>query len=271
MNFLLGPLAVIGGMGALFGVALGFAQKVLYVEGNPLADEILEELPGANCGGCGFAGCGAYAEAVAEGNAPPTACSVGGKAVAEKIAEKLGVDASTMVKKVAFVKCGGACDKSSSRYDYSGIFDCTAAAMLAGGGSKDCQYGCVGLGTCARVCNFDAIRFVNDLAIIDPDKCVACGACVKACPKALIELAPYTSGTKVLCNSNDKGKDVKEKCSVGCIGCMLCKKNCEYDAITVENSLAKIDFDKCTNCGVCVTKCPTEAIRFSLRRKDIDE
>ncbi len=264
---IIGPLAVIGGLGLLFGLALGVADKFLAVEVDPKIDALKDAVPGANCGGCGFAGCGAFAEAVFSGDAKTSGCPVGGQSVADKLAEIMGVEAGALAKKVAHVKCGGSCDKAKIRYDYAGLKDCVAATMLAGGSNRDCNFGCLGLGTCQDVCPFDAINVVNGLAFVDPDKCTACGMCIDACPKALIDLANYESLVTVNCNSTEKGKEVKEKCEVGCIACRLCVKACQYDAIVFENNLAKVDYDKCTNCGDCVLKCPTNTISFSGRRK----
>ncbi|PKM95920.1 MAG: ferredoxin [Firmicutes bacterium HGW-Firmicutes-1] len=252
--------AALGGLALLFGVGLGFAAIKFAVEVDPLVPVVRELLPGANCGGCGFAGCDAFANALVSGAARPNGCPVNNSDNASKIAIALGQVAVVGEKTSAFVKCNGTCDLASEKYEYYGIKDCQAATYLQGTGSKGCEYGCLGLGSCFNVCMFDAITIENGIAIIDEDKCVSCGLCVNACPKNIIEIVKVSGHTRVKCNSKDKGKEVKANCSVGCIGCGICVKQCESDAIHVNDSLAKIDYDKCINCGKCVAKCPTKAI-----------
>lgn len=250
---------VVGGTGLIIGLLLGFAGKAFYVEVNEKEIEVREALPGNNCGGCGYAGCDALAKAIANGEAEANACPVGGAAVAEVIA---GIMGSTVdvTKNVAFVKCSGDCEKAKDRFNYNGTEDCNQAALSTGGGQKACTYGCLGFGSCVKACEFDAIHVENGIAKVDIEKCVACGKCIKACPKHLIELVPYEQKQKVACNSNSFGKDVKAVCSAGCIGCKICEKQCEFDAIHVENNIAHIDYSKCTNCGKCKEKCPVKVI-----------
>lgn len=259
MNTVIFSIISIGGLGIIFGIILGIAAKKFAVEQDPNIPIVRESLPGANCGGCGFAGCDAFAEAVVTGKAKVNGCPVGGAAVADKIASILGVEASSGEKMVAFVKCKGTCDKSIDKYEYYGVQDCSMASNLAGG-AKGCSYGCLGLGSCVKACSFDALHIVDGVAIVDKEKCVACGQCVTACPKALIEIIPYKNEVHVACNSKDNGKIVKSNCQTGCIGCKICEKNCEFDAVHVENFVAKVDYSKCTGCGVCTEKCPTNAI-----------
>lgn len=254
------PVLSIGGLGVVFGAGLGIAGEVFKVEEDPKITQILEVLPGANCGGCGFPGCGGLASAIAAGNAPVNGCPVGGAAVAEKVGAIMGVEASASVPIAAFVKCGGTCEKAKEKYEYFGIDDCNMAVQLASGGAKSCSYGCLGLGSCKKACAFDAIEIQDGIAVIDKDKCVACGKCVSACPKHIIELLPAKNKVKVQCSSKDIGKNVMQVCSVGCIACKICEKNCPFDAIHVIDNLAVIDYDKCKACGICANKCPKNVI-----------
>ncbi len=254
------PIIALGGIGILFGLILSFAGKKLKVEEDPRIGQVRDVLPGANCGGCGFTGCDAFASAVCEGKAPTTGCPVGGDSCAKAVADVLGIVPEEKEKEVAFVKCAGSCDKAKEKYEYYGATDCSMASGLANSSHKSCQYGCMGHGSCVKACGFDAIHIVDGIAVVDKEKCVACNACVVACPKNLIELVPYKNQVLVTCNSKDMGKKVKDGCSVGCIGCKICQKNCEFDAIHVEDNIAKVDYSKCTHCNVCVTKCPTKAI-----------
>ncbi|NLP33768.1 MAG: RnfABCDGE type electron transport complex subunit B, partial [Clostridiales bacterium] len=217
-------------------------------------------LPGANCGGCGYAGCDACAKAIADGEAPVNVCPVANAEAHAAIAEVMGAEVTSTEKMAAFVKCAGTCDKTKNNYNYYGVQDCKAAASIPGNGSKACGYGCMGLGSCVKVCAFDAIHIVDGVAYVDKEKCTGCSKCVVECPNNLIELVPVKSKTVVACSSEDKGKDVRTYCSTGCIGCRLCVKNCEYDAIHVENNIAKIDYSKCTNCGKCAAVCPVKVI-----------
>lgn len=255
------PAISLGGLGLVFGVLLGYASKKFEVEVDPQVPLVREALPGANCGGCGFAGCDAYAQAVVDGVAPANACSVGGAGVAEKIGEILGISVEASAKRAAFVKCNGDCQSSKNKYEYSSNLDCIEASKLPGAGAKACTYGCLGLGSCVKVCQFDALYIVNGIAKVDESKCTACGACVDICPKNLIELVPADKQVRVACNSQDNGKAVRENCTVGCIGCKICEKNCPHDAVHVVDNIAKVDYDKCIQCGICVSKCPTKAIK----------
>ncbi|WP_367565478.1 RnfABCDGE type electron transport complex subunit B [Lacrimispora sp.] len=252
--------AVVGILGILIGVFLGIASEKFKVEVDERELLIRDVLPGNNCGGCGYAGCDALAKAIAEGNAAVGACPVGGASVADQIGEIMGVSADAMDKKVAFVKCKGTCDKTKVKYKYVGAEDCRMASVAPGGTEKACAYGCMGFGSCVKACEFDAIHVIDGIAVVDKEKCVACGKCVTACPSSLIDLVPYRSRHLVQCNSHDKGKEVKAKCEVGCIACTLCIKQCEFDAIHMDNNVAVIDYEKCTNCGKCAQKCPVKVI-----------
>lgn len=251
---------VVSAVGIILGLLLGVAAKKFEVEVDEKEIQVREALPGNNCGGCGFPGCDGLAHAIAAGEAPVNGCPVGGAPVGEKIAAIMGVEAGTSDRQVAFVKCSGTCDKAEVKYNYYGITDCRQAAAVPGQGDKACSYGCMGLGTCERTCPFDAIHVINGIAYVEKEKCVACGKCIAVCPKNIIELVPYENSFMVACNSKDKGKDVKAVCQAGCIGCSMCVRVCEDDAVHVENNLAKIDYSKCTNCGKCAAKCPSKVI-----------
>ena len=252
--------AVVGILGILIGIFLGIASEKFKVEVDEKEILVRNELPGNNCGGCGYAGCDALAKAIAAGQAEVGACPVGGASTAEKIGAIMGVAGGTAEKKVAFVKCKGTCDKTKVQYNYYGVDDCKKVSVVPGAGEKACTYGCMGYGSCVKACAFDAIHVVDGVAVVDKEKCVACGKCVSSCPNHLIELVPYKAEHLVQCSSHDKGKDVKSVCESGCIGCTLCTKQCEFDAIHMEDNLAVIDYEKCTNCGKCAAKCPVKVI-----------
>ncbi len=260
INSILYPVAAISGLGALFGAGLGFASQKFAVEVDEKEELVLEQLPGANCGGCGYAGCGAFAKAVVEGKVKATACSVNSAEATKAIADILGTTVEIMEKQRAMVACQGTPENAKEKNEYYGILDCRDAALLPGGGSKACSYGCLGLGSCEAVCVFDAMKIINGVAVVDPDKCTACGTCVRICPKNIIHLIPATSTYHVSCMSQDKGKEAKDNCKVACIGCGICMKNCPVKAITIKNRVAKIDHDICIGCGICMKKCPTNAI-----------
>ena len=255
------PVISLGGLGAIFGVLLGYASKKFAVEVDPKIPLVREALPGANCGGCGYAGCDACAKAIVEGSAPPNVCSVGGAATAEKIGNILGLDVKVGEPKLAFVRCSGDCKQSKEKYKYYGVQSCKAASIIPGAGSKACSYGCLGFGDCARACEFGAISIVEGIAVVDEKKCTSCGMCVKVCPRGLIDMVPASKKVRVACNSNDMGKVVRNVCSAGCIGCALCVKTCQYGAMKFENNLASVDYDKCTQCKACAAKCPSKVIR----------
>ncbi|MBQ1689488.1 MAG: RnfABCDGE type electron transport complex subunit B [Lachnospiraceae bacterium] len=252
--------AVIGVTGLLIGLLLGIAGKIFAVEVDEKEVKIREALPGNNCGGCGYAGCDALAHAIVQGDAASNACPVGGEAVAKEIAGVMGIAAGDMVEEVAFVKCNGTCEHASVKYEYYGIQDCQSASMVPGKGDKSCNYGCMGLGSCVKVCPFDAIHIVNGVAKVDQEKCKACKKCIAVCPKHIIELVPKKSKVRVMCSSKDKGPEVRKVCDTGCIGCKICEKQCNFDAIHVENNIASIDYSKCKVCGLCAMKCPSKII-----------
>ena len=253
------PILSIGGMGLLFGVGLGIAAKKFAVPVDERVENVKENLPGANCGGCGFAGCEALAKSIASGESKITACPVCNQSQIDAIAKVMGVEASTTEKCRAVVRCQGTHANAKSKYEYVGLQSCRDA-NLVGGGHKVCQYGCLGFGECKTACAFGAITMENGLPIINPKKCVGCGACKNVCPRSIITILPITASYQVHCVSKDKGKEVKVGCDVGCIGCGICAKQCAVGAITITNNLAEIDPEKCVHCGKCESKCPTNAI-----------
>ena len=257
---------VVGCVGLILGLFLGFMGKKFAVEVDQKEIDVRAELPGNNCGGCGYAGCDALAKAIAAGEADVNACPVGGEPVAAKIAAIMGAEVGDSVRMTAFVKCSGDCNSAKENYKYSGVEECTVMPFAPNGGSKACTYGCMGYGSCVKACPFDAIYIKDGIAVVDKEKCKACGKCVATCPRHLIEFIPYKAKYAVTCASKDKGKDVMAACSVGCIGCMLCTKQCKFDAITVENNIAHIDYDKCVGCGLCAAKCPKKIIHLQQKQ-----
>lgn len=260
MNTIIGATLLIGCVGLFVGLFLGVAGIKFKVEVDEREEAVLNALPGNNCGGCGYPGCSGLAAAIVKGEAPVNGCPVGGDEVGKNVAQIMGVEAGESVKMTAFVKCQGDCEKTHLNYDYSGNEDCSMLAFVPDGGPKSCNHGCLGYGNCVKACPFDAIHVVNGIAVVDKDACKACGKCVEACPKKLIEMVPYDSHIRVSCSSLDKGPVAIKACSVGCIGCGICAKNCPMEAIKVENSLAVIDYDKCSQCETCLEKCPKKAI-----------
>ena len=264
-------IAVLGVLGLVFGLVLAIASKVFYVETDPRLDLLNECLPGANCGGCGYAGCGGYAEAVLKGEAPIGKCASGGNDAAQKMAEIMGVKAEKVERRVALVRCSGykVTDAEGNitggklKGEYEGLADCLAATKVAGRGPTACKFGCLGFGTCVKACKYDAIHIVNGVALVDENKCIGCMSCAAACPRQLIIPVEPARNVVIACASLAKGAATTRSCTVGCIGCGKCKKVCPNDAITIEKNLARIDYSKCQNCGDCAKVCPKGLIKDS--------
>ena len=252
-------------LGLLLAVVLYFVAQKFKVEEDPRIDIVEAIMPGANCGGCGQAGCRAFAEACTKAeNLDNLFCPVGGNATMKKVADALGFEVSEKAPMVAVVRCNGTCENRPKTSVYDGVASCAVKSALYAG-DTGCKYGCVGCGDCVKVCNFGALSMdpATGLPVVDEEKCAACGACVKACPKGVIELrnkGPKNRRVFVSCVSQDKGAVARKACKAACIGCGKCAKVCPFEAIKVENNVAYIDFNKCKLCTKCVAECPTGAI-----------
>ncbi|MDY5462766.1 RnfABCDGE type electron transport complex subunit B [Hornefia butyriciproducens] len=267
MDLIVIAIVVVVAIGLVAACILSYASKVFYVPVDERVSKLRAELPGANCGGCGFAGCDDYANALVEDpELSINKCPVGGAAVAAKLGEILGKSAEAGEKQLAVVMCNGTRDAVKPLLAYNDIKTCKAAKNLFGG-MNACPFGCLGLGDCEAACDFDAIHICDGVAVVNKDACVACGACAKACPNSLIRISPAKNLVVVKCHNTEKGGVARKECSNACIGCMKCQKVCKFDAITVENNLAYIDPEKCKNCGMCAKECPTGAIHDERKKK----
>jgi electron transport complex protein RnfB len=272
------PVITLSILGLAFGIGLAYASKIFFVKTNPKVGKILAVLPGSNCGACGFAGCSALAEALSKGDVNVETCIPGGHQVHEKVADILGTKAEVKKRMAATLICNGG-KRTPDKFLYNGPQDCIAANMYLKG-QKACEFGCLGFGTCVRSCPFGAMRMAeNNLPVIDQNRCTGCGKCIQVCPQKILILRPAKSHIWVACNSTDNGATVMKVCGHGCIGCMKCVAvckisaislggsvtHCDGDAIKVIDNLARIDYNKCTNCRQCVEVCPTKVIKTDNR------
>ena len=260
----------LGTIAAISAMILFFIAKKFKVEEDPRIDDVSELLPGANCGGCGYPGCRGLAEALVKGadvgSVDGLSCPPAGNEKMGEIAKFLGMEATASEPTVAVVKCGGSHEKSPRKLEFDGPLNC-AIAHTVFAGEKGCPYGCLGLGDCVVSCAFDAIYIdpQTGLPVVIVEKCVSCGACVKACPRNIIEIRPLGRRDRrvwINCSSHDKGAAAMKVCKAACIGCGKCVKVCpeKIQAITLDNFLAYIDPKKCIACGKCISVCPTKAI-----------
>ena len=268
MNFILSAVLVLGAIALVSAVILYVCSKKFAVKEDPRLGQVVEVLPGANCGGCGFAGCsglaGALVKAADAGSLEGLMCPVGGSEVMGKVADLLGMAIANAEAKVAVVRCNGTCELRQRIASYDGLRTCTAM-HASGAGETGCGFGCLGCGDCVAACQFDAIHINQETGLpeVDEEKCTGCGACSKACPRNVIELrnkGPKGRRVFVSCVNKDKGAIAMKACKAACIGCGKCLKECKFEAITVENNLSYINPDKCRLCKKCVEACPTHAI-----------
>ena len=257
------PVLIVCVVGIVAGVLLTVAAKIMFVPVDERVEQLTEALPGANCGGCGYAGCSDYASAIVESGADVNLCPVGGPSVTSALAAIMGVDAGSTEGEYAVVMCGGYDNKTDKIFDYQGIPTCKAVKSLYGGAGA-CGHGCLGYGDCVEACQYDAISIVDGVAVVDRTRCTGCGMCAKQCPNHLIEIVPATARAFVGCSSCDKGAYTRKVCKVGCIGCKKCERTCPNGAAKVVNNLATIDVNLCVNCGECAKQCPTGAIQFCM-------
>lgn len=257
------PVLIVAVIGIACGVILTLAAKFMAVPVDETVANVRAVLPGANCGACGYAGCDEYAEKLASGEAKGNLCTPGGASVAQEIGKALGQSVEEVVEMQAIVRCSGTCEKTNYIMDYQGPQTCEGNNYFYQGRGS-CSHACLGFGDCVTVCQYDAIQIVDGIAVVDPIACGGCGMCAKVCPNSLIHIVPKASHVFVGCSSTDKGAFTRKICQMGCIGCKRCEKTCEFGAVTIENNLASIDPEKCTNCGACIEVCPTRVIQSTI-------
>ncbi|MGN1215982.1 MAG: RnfABCDGE type electron transport complex subunit B [Candidatus Cryptobacteroides sp.] len=268
--------AIITGLGLLLAVALYLVAQRFKVEEDPRIGQVEKAMPGANCGGCGFAGCHAFAEAAVKASGlDEIFCPVGGNQTMKQVASILGYEAREKAPMVAVIRCAGTCEARPVVNEYDGVSSCKVKAALYSGDTL-CRFGCLGCGDCVAACSFGAIKMdpQTGLPAFDESSCTGCGSCVKACPRGLIELrakGPRGMRVYVSCRNKEKGPSVKKACSAACIGCGICEKTCTHDAVKVVDNVAYIDYSKCKLCRECEAMCPTGAIHAVNFPKPLDK
>lgn len=277
MNFILTAVIALGSIALVAAVVLFVVSKKFAVKEDPRIGQVQELLPGANCGGCGFAGCSGMASALVagadQGDISGLSCPVGGQTVMGQISDLLGMAIGQSDPRVAVIRCNGSCENRPRVAEYDGLHTC-AAMNATGAGETACGYGCLGCGDCVSVCQFGGLHMNEQTGLpeVDEDMCTACGACASACPRHIIELrkkGPKNRRVFVSCVNQDKGAVARKGCQAACIGCGKCQTVCKFEAISVTNNLSYIDDSKCRLCTKCVDACPTHAIvkmNFPVRK-----
>lgn len=266
-----GAVLLMGIAGALLGGMIALFARFFRTPSDSRIELVQELLPGANCGGCGKAGCADFAKSVVSGENHPSRCPVSSQEQINAIAMALGLSAASGVRKRAVVRCGGDKFQTVSRVNYNGVSDCGSASLVAGG-PKGCRYGCLGLGSCANVCPFGAIEIVNNLALVHRELCVGCGKCAAVCPRNVIALVPADADVHVYCNSPEKGPEKRKQCKVGCIGCRKCAKNAP-EKFTISGFLASVNYEAeqlPSEEDAAAVHCPTGALLSSREHHYIE-
>jgi len=261
MSQVLGSVSVLGGVALAFAILIAIAYQRLRVYEDPRVDVVTSMLPGANCGACGFPGCRNFAEQAVSGNVKPAACNVINADGAAAIAKYLGVEVGEANRKVARLLCAGGTNVAVQQAEYRGLETCAAAAAVAGGG-KACAWGCLGYRDCATACDFDAITMLpNGLPLVDVALCTACGDCVDACPKGLLQILPLEQKLLVQCRSLIEGDEALEACKVACTTCGKCVFDAAPGLISIDSGVAVVNSEKYALADrTAIRRCPTGAI-----------
>jgi Na+-translocating ferredoxin:NAD+ oxidoreductase RNF subunit RnfB len=262
--------ASVAGLGILLGLGLAVASRLLKIKRDKRIEELENVLPGINCGACGYAGCASYAEAIVTEGDELTKCSPGGASVAEELARYMGVTIEVSDEKlVAQVHCRGGRDRTKRQFSYEGLEDCNGIYIVYNG-DKECKFGCLGYGSCIKVCPVDAIDYTKDgLVWVDKDVCISCGKCIDVCPTGVMQWIPYDADDDGGCSSTDKGAQVKKYCEVGCIGCKLCAKKSPEGGYVIENFLSRIDYAQSGDRSEGAAACPTNCI-YQLNQRVVE-